>query len=357
MPTTARPTKGRGATANPASRYRMTAVDPVDDGWPAADSPEASVRTTVTADPARSVLSFNTSPDVPFDRSVNPYRGCEHGCIYCYARPSHAWLELSPGLDFETRLFAKHDAANVLAAELRRPGYQPAPIALGANTDCWQPVERDLRISRAVLELLHDCGHPVTIVTKSSGIERDVDLLAAMAGRNLVHVAVSVTTLDPELARRMEPRAAAPWRRLETIRRLSQAGIPVHVLVAPVIPALNEPEIESILEACAQSGAAAAGYVTIRLPLEVNTLFAQWLNEHYPDRARRVLHGIESLHGGRRYDRRFGHRQRGNGERAKIIAKRFEIAMRRHGLGSELPRLDLGQFQPPPACGDQLNLF
>jgi len=338
--------KGRGACSNPAGRYEPWAVEPADDGWP-VDEPDPAPRTTVEWDRARSVIARNGSPDVPFDRSVNPYRGCEHGCIYCYARPSHARLGLSPGLDFETRLYAKADAARLLREALARPGYRCAPIALGANTDPYQPVERRLRITRAILEVLAECRHPVMVTTKSAAVERDLDLLADMAREGLAEVAISVGTLDPGLARRLEPRATAPARRIEAIRRLSAAGVPVRVLCAPVIPALNDHELERVLAAAAEAGARAAGYVLLRLPGEVRGLFEEWLAVHYPDRARRVLNALRAARGGHLSDARFGRRMTGEGEYARLLARRFALAARRHGLDGGLPPLDATRFRPP----------
>ena len=290
--------------------------------------------------------AWNDSPDLPFDRSINPYRGCEHGCIYCYARPSHAYLGFSPGLDFETRLVFKPDAAALLRAELAKPGYACAPIALGSNTDPYQPVERDLGITRAVLEVLADCGHPVMIVTKSARVERDIDILGAMAKDDRCSVAVSVTTLDRSLARRMEPRASAPHRRLETIRRLTAAGVPTGVMAAPMIPFVNDAELETILEHAREAGALGASYTMLRLPLEIADLFREWLDEHYPDRAERVMERIRDTRGGKDYDSTFGQRMRGTGPVAELLAKRFRLAVKRLGFPG-FPALDCGGFVPP----------
>lgn len=351
--------KGRGAVSNATSRFDDAAREAFDDGWRDYWDGDAdpALRTTVLEDQCRTVIAYNESPDVPFDRSINPYRGCEHGCIYCYARPTHAYLGLSPGLDFETRIFAKRDAAAVLIDELSRPGYRPAPVALGANTDPYQPVERGLGITRAVLEVLRDFRHPVTIVTKSALIERDIDILAPMAAANLASVAVSVTTLDPDLGRRMEPRAAAPQRRVKAIRTLTDAGIPVGVLVAPVIPALNDHELESILARARAAGAQAAGYVLLRLPHEVRTLFDEWLAQHYPLRAQHVTSVLGAMRGGKAYDARFGARMRGVGEFARVIAQRFRSASRRHQFNGEWPALDCGQFCPQKVRYGQYSLF
>ena len=297
-----------------------------------------------------------TPPDIPFDRSVNPYRACEHGCIYCYARPSHAYLGFSPGLDFETRLVFKPDAAALLRAELARPGYSCAPIALGSNTDPYQPVERDLGITRAVLQVLAECGHPVMIVTKSARVERDIDILRPMAEANLCSVAVSVTTLDRSLARRMEPRASAPHRRLETVRRLTAAGIPTGVIAAPMIPFLNDAELESILEHAREAGALGASYTMLRLPLEIADLFREWLAEHYPDRAERVMERVRDTRGGKDYDSTFGQRMRGTGPVAELLAKRFRLAVKRLEFPG-FPALDVSGFVPPVAERGQLPLF
>lgn len=346
------PRRGRGATYDPHNRFHREHREAVDDGWRPAQAETEAPRTVLGVDHSRSILNFNDSPDIPFDRSINPYRGCEHGCIYCYARPSHAYLDLSPGLDFETRIFHKPQAAAQLAEALMRRGYSPAPIALGANTDAYQPAEGRLRLTRGILEVLADCRHPVTIVTKSALVERDTDLLAAMAADGLVQVNVSLTGLDRELSQRMEPRAAPPQRRLETVRRLHEAGIPVHALVAPVIPMLNDDALEDVLAAARAAGAASAAYALLRLPLEVAPLFEDWLAQHYPQRAKRVLNRIRDCRGGALYDADFAQRQTGSGVYAKLIAQRFAVACRRLGYRppAELRR-DL--FRPP----GQLTLF
>jgi len=345
--------RGRGATANPPSRYAAAHSEPWDDGW--HREPLPPLRTEIAVDASRSVISWNGSPDIPFDRSVNPYRGCEHGCVYCYARPGHAWLGLSPGLDFETRLFAKPDAATRLREELAAPSYRCAPLALGAVTDAYQPVERTRRVTRAVLEVLCEQRHPVTIVTKAALVERDVDLLAELARLELVQVSLSVTTLRPELARRLEPRAASPQRRLETIARLRAAGIPVGVLVAPVIPVLTDAELEGVLDAAREAGALAAGYVLLRLPLEVAGLFRAWLAEHVPGQAEHVMARVKDTRGGADNDPRFGRRMVGEGVFAALIAQRFRLAARRLGYG-ELPPLRTDLFRPP-GRGGQFSLF
>jgi DNA repair photolyase len=352
--------KGRGATFNPKVRFESTDLDPFDDGWDSqaqAQADDPPPRTEVMPDASRSVLVRQTSPDIPFDRSINPYRGCEHGCVYCYARPTHAYLGLSPGLDFETKLVAKLDAASLLERELARPGYECQPIALGTNTDPYQPVERRLRITRGVLEVLARCRHPLTIVTKSAAVVRDLDLLAPMARHDLARVAISVTTLEGDLARRLEPRAAAPYRRLQAIRQLSDAGVPTAVMVAPIIPALTDHEIERIVEAGAAAGATSAGYVLLRLPHEVKELFAGWLAAHAPGHADHVLSLVRQCRGGRLYDATFGRRMRGEGPYAQLIERRFAAAKRRFGLagGSRPLRTDL--FAPPDPDGRQLRLL
>ena len=359
-----RPLKGRGAVSNATGRYERQCRVRVDDGWSAPDGaddtdpPAHKPPTKVLVDASRSVIARKTSPDIPFDRSINPYRGCEHGCIYCYARPSHAWLGLSPGLDFETRILAKSDAPRLLTRELARKGYRPAPIALGTNTDPYQPIERKLKITRRILEVLERCNHPVTIVTKSDGPIRDAEILAPMAARNLARVFVSVTTLDDGLARKMEPRASSPTKRIAAIEALNAAGIPTGVMVAPVIPALTDHEMDAILDAATRAGAKEAGYILLRLPLEVKDLFDQWLRAHYPDRADHVLNLVRETRGGGLNDSRFGRRMRGQGVYAELIGKRFELARRRLGLGQEdLSALDAAQFTPPGAEKRQLSLF
>ncbi len=351
--------RGRGATFNPANRFRRDTREACDDGWAGDGEDEAlpPLATTVTVQPARTIIARNDSPDIPFDRSINPYQGCEHGCVYCYARPSHAYHDLSPGLDFETRLFAKPAAAELLRRELARPGYACAPIALGTNTDPYQPVERDWRITRSVLEVLAECEHPFTIVTKSALVERDLDLIAPMAAKGMARVYLSVTTLDGALARAMEPRAAAPRRRLRTIAALSAAGVPAGVMVAPLIPQLNDRDLEAILEAAAAAGARHAGWVMLRLPREVAPLFRDWLDVHRPLRAAHVMSLVRQVHGGRDYDATFGLRQRGRGEIAQLVARRFAIACRRLRLDGERAALDTSRFRPPRSRGGQLDLF
>ena len=347
-------THGRGAALNPAGRFeRWQSVDE-DDGW--TDRAPRRAPTVVAFDASRTVIARNDSPDVPFDRSVNPYRGCEHGCAYCFARPSHAYLGLSPGLDFETRIVAKRDAPALLAREIGRPGYRPAVLALGSNTDPYQPVERRLRITRGVLEVLERAAHPVCVVTKSDLVLRDLDLLESLARRNLVHVLLSVTTLDSSLARALEPRASAPHRRLVAIQRLAEARVPVGVLAAPLIPALNDHELERILAAARSSGAASAGSVLLRLPGELGDLFTDWLERHVPGRARRVLARLRDCHGGSLYDARSGLRMRGHGPYAAVLAQRLERARARLGLAERLP--PLAEATPVNrAAGRQLDLF
>jgi DNA repair photolyase len=352
---TNRSQRGRGATFSPDNRYSAHTQEALDDGWGSLDAPLEPLRTTFTLDASRTVIAYNDSPDVGFDRSINPYRGCEHGCVYCFARPSHAWLGLSPGLDFESRLFYKPDAPELLRKELAARAYRPAPIAVGINTDAYQPGERKLKITRRILELLVECRHPFSIVTKSALIERDLDLLEEAAARKLVSVAVSITTLDRALARRMEPRAAAPQRRLEVIRNLSAAGVPVSVLVAPLIPVLTDGELEKILEAAHAAGARAAGYVLLRLPHELKELFEAWLTAHEPGKAAHVMNRIRDMRGGKDYDSRFGARMRGTGDYADLLAKRFDIVHRKLGL-SDFPSLDASQFRPPHIT-PQLELF
>lgn len=350
---------GRGATGNPACRYDAQETEAFDDGWGTLDAAFAALPplpTTLTPDRSRTVISRNASPDLGFDRAVNPYRGCEHGCVYCYARPTHAYLGYSPGLDFETRLVFKPDVAVLLERELSRPGYEPRPLALGSNTDPYQPVERTLRLTRAVLEVLERFGHPVSIVTKSAGVVRDLDILARMAARGLVRVWLSVTTLDPALARVMEPRAATPARRLAAIEALAGAGVPVGVLAAPMIPGLNDAELERILAAAARAGARCAGYVLLRLPDELKQIFGEWLQEHYPTRAAHVLSLVRQTRGGALYDGSFGQRQVGSGAYADLLASRFARAARQQGL-EDRSALPTDQFAPPAAVTRQLALF
>ncbi len=345
--------RGRGALSNMDGRFESLEHEAVDDGWGSADEPLPEIKTTVRIERARSIIVQQRSPDIMFEQSINPYRGCEHGCIYCYARPSHSYLGLSPGLDFETKLFAKPDAAKLLIEELRRPNYRVSPIALGTNTDPYQPIERRMRIMRSIIEVLAQYDHPLSIVTKSALIERDLDLLAPMAQKNLVRVFVSVTTLDRKLARSLEPRAAAPQRRLDVIRALAQVG----VLAAPMIPVLTDHELESILEHCAQAGADAAGYTLLRLPHEVKDLFKEWLDEHFPNRAAHVMNLVRDTRGGRENDPNFGTRMRGQGEYATLLRHRFQLACRRLKLNGRSVSLDTTLFHPPKADTPQLSLW
>ncbi len=349
--------KGRGAVSNADGRFESCSHERVDDGWDALSEPLPAVSTTVTVDTTKSVLNYVDSPDIGFDRSINAYRGCEHGCIYCFARPSHSYLGLSPGLDFETRLFAKPNAAQILEQELRHRNYQCQPIALGTNTDPYQPIERQWRITRQILEVLWAFKHPVTIVTKSALVERDIDLLTPMAATNLARVHLSVTTLDPKLARRMEPRAAAPHRRIETIHKLNAAGVPTGVMVAPLIPLLTDKDMEAILEACVEAGARSAGYVLLRLPLEVKDLFKEWLAVHEPLKASHVMSLVRGARDGRENDPEFGSRMRGTGAFAELIAQRFARACRQWHLNETEAHLDTTQFRPPPPSRGQLALF
>jgi DNA repair photolyase len=354
----ARPRKGRGAVTNISGRYEALERVRVDDGWPGLEEErDPWLETTVLPDASRSIIAHNESPDVPFDRSINPYRGCEHGCVYCFARPTHAWLGLSAGLDFETKIFAKHEAAKLLEAAFAKASYQPDVIALGTSTDPYQPIERELRITRQVLEVMARCRHPVAIVTKSNLVLRDLDILAPMAERRLVKVMVSVTTLDRELARRLEPRAPTPALRLEAIRRLSQAGVPTGVLAAPMIPALNDSEMEAILAAAAEAGADTAGYVLLRLPLEIKGLFEEWLETHVPDRKARILKLIRETRGGRLYDPTFGRRMKGQGLYADLLNQRFRLACKRRGLDRRDWAFDLNLFRRPAADPNQLPLL
>ena len=347
--------KGRGTALEMEGRFETLQREQVDDGWQPLDagdeaSHRSSPQTRVMIEKARSIIARNRSPDVFFNLSLNPYRGCEHGCIYCYARPNHAYVGLSPGLDFETRLFAKVNAPTLFRAELAGPGYQCEPIHIGGVTDPYQPIERHFRITRQLLEVALERRQPVTLITKGSLVERDIDLLAEMARLNLTTVFLTITTLDADLARRLEPRASAPWRRLETVRRLSAAGIPIGVSLGPIIPFINDHEIETVLGACREAGARAAHYTIIRLPLEVSPLFEQWLQAHYPDRARRVMHRIQDMRDGRNYDSRYFNRMRGEGPLAHLIRMRFDNTVRKLGLSRERPALRTDLFvRPAPA--------
>ena len=349
---------GRGAASNPPGRFEPTCAEAADDGWGILDEPLEGLETTVQPERARSIIARNKSPDIPFDQSINPYRGCEHGCVYCYARPSHAVMNLSPGLDFESRLFYKADAAQLLENELARRNYRCTPISLGANTDPYQPIERTYKVTRSILETLSKHDHPATIVTKGAAlIHRDVELLADMASRRLISVHISITTLDAKLKRTLEPRAASPGARLAVVRKLADAAVPVGVLVAPVIPVLTDHEIERILEAAADAGAQNARYILLRLPHEVKTLFRQWLADHEPLKADHVMSRIHALRGGRDNDPRFGTRHRGEGEFAQLLAQRFQIAARKYDLDGDLPSLDTTRFEPPRIEGPQMSLL
>src|SRR5450432_855249 len=350
--------KGRGAASNPEGRFETTTQRSVDDGWERETESAPHPATQVTEERARSIISRNDSPDVPFDQSINPYRGCEHGCIYCFARPSHAYLNLSPGLDFETKLFAKTNAAELLRAELAKPGYRISPINLGANTDPYQPIERRYRITRQVIEVLAECRHPFTIVTKNALVERDLDLLAPMAKANLARVFISVTSLDNRLAAKLEPRASAPHRRVEAIRVLNAAGVPCGVLVAPIIPMLTDHWLEQILQRAHAAGARMAGYTILRLPWELKQLVKEWLELHFPERAGHVLSLVRQMRGGRDNDPRFGSRMRGEGEFAELIRQRFKLAARTHGYDTARSlTLDTTQFRPPRPASPQGDLF
>lgn len=365
--------KGRGAVSNASGRFETHSRVRVDDGWSqgggsqsggsqgGADAGEGedapSPATILLPDRSRTVISYNDSPDVPFDRSINPYRGCEHGCVYCFARPSHAYLGHSPGLDFETRLYVKRDAASQLARELRAPGYRCRPLALGANTDPYQPVERAERVTRGILEVLAEFRHPVTIVTKAHLVTRDIDVIAPMAAAGLASVAISVTTLDRDLARRLEPRAPTPARRLDAIRQLSEAGIPVSVLASPMIPGLNDAELDDILLAAADAGAVSASYILLRLPRELAGLMEEWLQVHAPVRAEKIMNLIRECRQGQIYESAFGRRMKGTGPYADMLAQRFKLALHRLGLTRRRRELDTTAFRAPPGPGDQLTLF
>jgi DNA repair photolyase len=357
LPTT-RVHKGRGAASNPEGRFEHTRHQAEDDGWLHEIEDVPRPATEVREERARSVITRNDSPDIHFEQAMNPYRGCEHGCIYCFARPSHSYLNLSPGLDFETKIYAKTNLAETLRGELAKPSYRCKPINIGSNTDPYQPIEKRWRLTRAALELLAECKHPFTIVTKNALVERDLDLLVPMAKDNLVQVLISINSLDNRLAAKLEPRASAPHRRLQALANLSQAGVPVGVLVAPIIPALNERDMERILELAAEAGARSAGYTVIRLPYELKTLFREWLDVHMPDRAAHVMSLIQQMNGGKDYDSNFATRMRGQGVFAELLRKRFEVASRKHGFARarEL-QLECGKFVPPRIVSPQGDLF
>ena len=349
--------KGRGALSNPAGRFEHQGLEEVHDGWYAEEQPD-TIATTVEPDRARGIITTNNSPDIPFEQSINPYRGCEHGCVYCYARPSHAYMGLSAGIDFETKLFYKADAGRLLEAELARPGYVCKPITIGANTDPYQPVERQMLVTRSVLEVLTRARHPVSIISKSAMVLRDLDLLIDLARDDLVSVAISVTTLSAQTKRSLEPRTASPQARLKAVRELNAAGVPTGVMVAPVIPAITDHEMEAILEAAAAAGARWAGYVLLRLPYEIKDLFRDWLTEHFPDRAAHVMSLIQDMRGGRDNDPRFGSRMRGTGPIAELLRGRFKLACKRLNLNSgsrEIPQ-HTHLFRPPVVEGSQMTL-
>ncbi|WP_102960286.1 PA0069 family radical SAM protein [Mangrovicella endophytica] len=348
--------RGRGAGLNPTGRFEPFARSSFDDGWSTLDELPA-FKTEVQVEKPKTIITRNSSPDISFDRSVNPYRGCEHGCVYCFARPTHAYMGMSPGLDFESKLFAKPNAAELLEAELSKPGYQPRSIAIGTNTDPYQPIEKSWRVMRQILEVLEAANHPVGIVTKSALVTRDIDILSRMAAKGLARVALSVTTLDRTLARAMEPRAATPAKRLEAVKALSEAGIPTMVMTAPIIPGLTDSEIERLLEAAKTAGAKEAGYVLLRLPLEVSPLFKEWLLRHYPNRYRHVLALLRSMRDGKDYDAEWGKRMRGTGPYAFQIRRRFEMAVKRLGLNEERTSLRTDLFTPPKGAGVQLSLL
>jgi DNA repair photolyase len=351
------PRKGRGAISNPALRYSATHVERFDDGWETEPEELPPLETIIRPDPARTIIARNNSPDLHFTQSINPYRGCEHGCVYCFARPTHAYLDLSPGLDFETKLYFKENAAELLTHELAHPRYVCSPITLGANTDPYQPVERRLGVTRSLIEVLARTRHPITIVTKSALVLRDLDLLAGMAEAHLVAVMISITSLDDATKRTLEPRAASPARRLQVVHALSEAGVPVGVLVAPIIPLVTDHELEEIVARAAAAGARSAGYVLLRMPHEIKHLFDEWLQAHAPLKAEHVMSLMRQMHGGREYDSTFGHRQRGSGPYAQLIARRFELACQRAGFeGRDALELDTTQFRRPTP-GGQLDLW
>ncbi len=351
-----KPVSHRGAISNATGRFERYSAEAFDDGW-GREEDLPPLRTEVAVDATRTIITRNTSPDVPFDRSINPYRGCEHGCIYCFARPTHAFLGLSPGLDFETRLFAKPDAARLLEQELSNPRYRPAVLAIGTNTDPYQPIERERRIMRNCLEVLAAFNHPVMITTKGHLVTRDLDILVPMAAKGLAAVGISVTTLDRDLCRKLEPRAPVPAMRLDAIRQLSQAGVPVSVMAAPMIPFVTDHELERILEAARQAGATGAAYILLRLPDEVKELFAQWLDTHFPQRAAHVMSLMVQQRGGRAYDAQWGVRFKGTGAHADLLAQRFALAVKRFGFTDRHVALETGLFKRPPRPGDQMALF
>jgi DNA repair photolyase len=349
--------RGRGAVSNPTGRFERYRHETFDDGWGTEDPSPQIIETEIIPEKTKSIIARNDSPDVPFDQSINPYKGCEHGCIYCFARPTHAYLGFSPGLDFEARIVSKPDAPELLRRELARPGYRCDVLALGANTDPYQPAEKKLELTRSILEVLAEHEHAVSIVTKSNLVLRDLDILVPMAQKRLAHVLISVTTLDRSLARAMEPRVPTPERRIQALRTIHDAGIPVGVLASPMIPGLNDSELEAILEACSEAGAAYAGYILIRLPLEVKDLFVEWIETHHPTKAARVLGLIKETREGKLYYSEFGTRMSGTGRYAELLAKRFQVACRRLNLNIDRPRLDTSRFRVPLPKGEQIRLF
>ncbi|MGZ3377403.1 MAG: PA0069 family radical SAM protein [Phenylobacterium sp.] len=349
--------RGRGARTNVSGRFEADSREAFDDGWTSEDVEPVQVTTAVTPEKAKVIISHNDSPDVGFSASINPYRGCEHGCIYCYARPAHAYMGLSPGLDFESKLFFKPEAARLLERELSNPRYVPEVIHIGGNTDPYQPQERGLRITRSIIEVLSRFNHPFSVITKSALILRDLDLLAPLAERNLVRVAVSITSLDRKLARSMEPRAATPEKRIDAVKRLTEAGVTTVVMFAPCIPGLNDHEMEAVLERAAAAGAKGAGYVSLRLPMEIADLFQEWLATDHPDRAARVMSLVRQMRGGKTYDSQWGKRMKGEGPIAALTSRRFAVTKSRLGIAEKLPPLDLGLFRVPPKAGDQIDLF
>lgn len=348
--------KGRAAQSNRPGRFERFDRDRIDDGWSQEDT-QPTLRTDVSIERPRKVITRNTSPDLSFDRSINPYRGCEHGCIYCFARPTHAYLGLSPGLDFETRLIARPEASDILAKELRAKSYKPRLIAIGTNTDPYQPIEKEHQIMRRILKVLNDFNHPVGIVTKGTLIERDIDIIEEMATKGLVRVGISLTTLDASVSRKMEPRVPSPKRRLQTIQRLSDAGVQVRLMASPVVPGLTDHELEALLEAGAEAGAIAASWILLRLPREVAPLFKEWVEAEFPNHANKILGKVRESHGGKDYDAEWGKRLRGEGHYAQLISHRFKLACRRLGLQNDLPPLRADLFQVPSQAGDQLSLF
>jgi DNA repair photolyase len=349
--------RGRGARTNDTGRFETFKSEAFEDGWTEEDEAARPLTTTIQPMKSKTIIAKNDSPDISFNRSINPYRGCEHGCIYCYARPAHAYLGLSPGLDFESKLFFKPEAGKLLERELSKPSYKPQVIHIGGDTDPYQPQEKTLRVTRAVIETLSRFNHPFTIITKSALITRDLDILGAMGKAGLARAAVSVTTLDRRLARSMEPRAATPERRIDAIRQLAAAGVPVTVMFAPSIPSLNDHEMEAVLQRAAEAGATSAGYVALRLPLEINDLFQQWLNTDHPDRAKRVMSLVRQMRGGASYDSEWGKRMTGEGPVAEVMNQRFQVAVRKLGLERPSQRMDVGAFRVPAKAGDQLSLF